>query len=139
MKDKMSILDAILKWAEEQQIKFKREEEGILFPVNGENGSWYTRVCALEEQQMLFIVTGYPFRVPEGAREKTAVELGNITGQLKMGAFYINMEDGQINFRVCQKISTEAHRGIWIREFTILAMKLTDMHFKKMKEFATEE
>ena len=139
MKDKMSILDAVLQWAEEQQIKYKREEDGILFPVSGENGNWYTRVCALEEQQMLFIVTGYPFRVPEGAREKTAVELVNITSQLKMGAFYMNMEDGQINFRICQKISTEVHRSMWIQEFIILAMKLTDMHFKKMKGLAIEE
>lgn len=135
----MSLLDEILQWAEEEKIQFKREEEGILFPVNGDNGSWYARVSALEEEQMVFIVTAYPFHVAEGAREKTAVALGQLTSQMKMGAFYIRVEDGQINFRISQKISTEANRDIWIREFILLAMNATDSYFRKMMGFAAQE
>ena len=135
----MSLLDEILQWAEEEKIQFKREEEGILFPVNGDNGSWYARVSALEEEQMVFIVTAYPFHVAEGAREKTAVALGQLTSQMKMGAFYIRVEDGQINFRISQKISTEANRDIWIREFILLAMNATDSYFRRMMGFAAEE
>ena len=135
----MSLLDEILQWAEEEKIQFKREEEGILFPVNGDNGSWYARVSALEEEDMVFIVTAYPFHVAEGAREKTAVALGQLTSQMKMGAFYIRVEDGQINFRISQKISTEANRGIWIKEFILLAMNATDSYFRKMMGFAAEE
>jgi len=135
----MSLLDEIIQWAEEEKIQFKREEEGILFPVNGDNGSWYARVSALEEEQMVFIVTAYPFHVAEGAREKTAVALGQLTSQMKMGAFYIRVEDGQINFRISQKISTEANRDIWIREFILLAMNATDSYFRRMMGFAAEE
>ena len=135
----MSLLDEIIQWAEEEKIQFKREEEGILFPVNGDNGSWYARVSALEEEDMVFIVTAYPFHVAEGAREKTAVELGKLTSHLKMGAFYIKMEDGQINFRISQKVSTDEHRAVWVREFILLAMNATDSYFRKMMGFAAEE
>lgn len=135
----MSLLDYILEWAEKEKLEIKREEEGILFQVNGDNGSWYARVSALEEEDMIFVVTAYPFHVAEVAREKTAVALGKITSQLKMGAFYIDVEDGQINFRLSQKVSTDEKKEVWIQEFIILAMKVTDSYFRKMMKFATEE
>lgn len=135
----MRLLDEILQWAETEQIEVKKEEEGILFPVNGDNGNWYARVGALEEDDIIFVVTAYPFHVAESARAKTALALGKITSQLKVGAFYMDEEDGQINFRLSQKISTKEYREVWIREFIMLAMKATDNYFKKMMSFAVEE
>ena len=135
----MSLLEEILEWAKKQEIQFQKEEESILFSVNGDNGSWYARVTALEEDDMIFIVTAYPFQVAEVAREKTAVALGKITSQLKMGALYIDVEDGQINFRISQKVSTDERRDAWIEEFIMLAMRATDTYYRKMMSFAAEE
>lgn len=135
----MSLFDYILEWADKEHLEIKKEEQGILFQVNGDNGSWYARVSALEEEDIIFVVTAYPFQVAEVAREKTAIALGKITSQLKMGAFYIDVEDGQINFRLAQKVSTDEKREVWIEEFIMLAMQATDSYFRKMMVFAAEE
>ena len=135
----MKLLETIIDWAKQTKVEIKQEEESIYFPVNGDNGSWFARVSALEEDGVIFIVTAFPFQVAEERRTETAIALGNITRQLKMGAFYIRVEDGQINFRISQKISTEANRDIWIREFILLAMNATDSYFRRMMGFAAQE
>ena len=134
----MELLDYVLKWVNEEKIEIKREEEGIVFSVNGDNGSWYARVSVMEEEQILFIVTAYPFQVPERMRTKAVVALGNITSKLKMGAFYMDMEDGQINFRLSQKISLGEESEIWMKELIMLAMKVTDAYFRDMMKLAIE-
>lgn len=134
----MKLLETIIDWADKTGIEIKQEEESIYFPVNGDNGSWFARVSALEEDGVIFIVTAFPFQVAEERRTETAIALGNITRQLKMGAFYIDMNDGQINFRLSQKIGSEEEMEQWVSELIILAMKVTDSYYRRMMGFAAE-
>ena len=135
----MKILEIMLAWAKKAGVEVKQEEESIYFPVNGDNGSWFARVSALEEDGVVFIVTAFPFQVAEERRTETAVALGKITSQLKMGAFYVDMEDGQINFRLSQKIGSEEEIEQWVSELIILAMKVTDSYYRRMIGFAAEK
>lgn len=135
----MKLLETIIEWAKQTGIQIKQEEESIYFPVNGDNGSWFARVSALEEDGVVFIVTAFPFQVAEERRLETAATLGKITSQLKMGAFYIDMEDGQINFRLSQKITSEDEVEQWVRELIMLAMKVTDSYYRRMLGFAAEK
>ena len=135
----MRLLECMLEWAKQVEIQIKQEEDSIFFPVNGDNGSWFAKVSALEEDEIVFIVTAYPFQIAEERRMETAAALGKITSQLKMGAFYIDMEDGQINFRLSQKISSKEEMGEWVSELIMLAMSVTDSYYRKMMGFAAEE
>lgn len=137
-KDTMKLLECMVEWAKQVGIEIKQEEESIFFPVNGENGSWFARVSALEEDSIVFIVTAYPFQIEEKKRMETAAALGKITSQLKMGAFYIDLADGQINFRLSQKIGSTEEKGEWVSNFIMLAMSVTDSYYRKMMGFAAE-
>lgn len=134
----MKIVETMMVWAKKAGVEVKQEEESIYFPVNGDNGSWFARVSALEEDGVVFIVTAFPFQVAEERRIETAVALGKITSQLKMGAFYVDMEDGQINFRLSQKIGSEEEIEQWVSELIMLAMKVTDSYYRRMMGFAAE-
>lgn len=132
----MNLLDYILKWAKEGNLDVKKEEDGIIFHVNGNSGSWYARVGGIEDEKILFVVTAYPFQVTESERLKAAISLMEITSQLKMGAFYIDMEDGQINFRLSQIIfENEEER---IQDLIMLAMSVTDTYYRKIMKLAVE-
>jgi len=134
----MKLLETMVAWAKKTGIQVKQEEESIYFPVNGDNGSWFARVSALEDDDVIFIVTAFPFQVAEERRLETAAALGKITRQLKMGAFYIDMEDGQINFRLSQKIGSEEEMEQWVSELIMLAMQVTDSYYRRMMGFAAE-
>ena len=134
----MKLLETMVAWAKKTGIQVKQEEESIYFPVNGDNGSWFARVSALEDDDVIFIVTAFPFQVAEERRLETAAALGKITSQLKMGAFYIDMEDGQINFRLSQKIGSEEEMEQWVSELIMLAMQVTDSYYRRMMGFAAE-
>ena len=135
----MKLLDCMTEWAKQVDVQVKIEEESIFFPVNGDNGSWFARVSALEEDDIIFIVTAYPFQIARERRLEAAAALNKITSQLKMGAFYIDLEDGQINFRLSQKIGSKEEKGQWVSELIMLAMKVTDSYYRKMMGFAAEE
>ena len=134
----MKLLETMVAWAKKTGIQVKQEEKSIYFPVNGDNGSWFARVSALEDDDVIFIVTAFPFQVAEERRLETAAALGKITSQLKMGAFYIDMEDGQINFRLSQKIGSEEEKEQWVSELIMLAMQVTDSYYRRMMGFAAE-
>lgn len=134
----MKLLETMVAWAKKTGIQVKQEEKSMYFPVNGDNGSWFARVSALEDDDVIFIVTAFPFQVAEERRLETAAALGKITSQLKMGAFYIDMGDGQINFRLSQKIGSEEEMEQWVSELIMLAMQVTDSYYRRMMGFAAE-
>lgn len=134
----MKLLETMVAWAKKTGIQVKQEEESMYFPVNGDNGSWFARVSALDDDDVIFIVTAFPFQVAEERRLETAAALGKITSQLKMGAFYIDMGDGQINFRLSQKIGSEEEMEQWVSELIMLAMQVTDSYYRRMMGFAAE-
>lgn len=132
----MTILESILQWAKTAAVPVTPEDGSILFPVEGKNGSWLAKVSALEEDDLLFIVTAYPFHVSETARLAAAVTLAEITSQIKLGAFYLDHADGQINFRLGQKICSGEERAQWVAEWIMIAMQVTDSYYSKMTALA---
>lgn len=135
----MKLLKTVIEWADKAGVQVKQEEESIFFTVTGDNGSWFARVSALEEDGVVFIVTAFPFQISEERRLETAAALGKITSQLKMGAFYMDIDDGQINFRLSQKVVSEDDAEDWVNELITLAMTVTDAYYRKMMGFAAEK
>ena len=134
----MKLLKTVIEWADKAGVQVKQEEESIFFTVTGDDGSWFARVSALEEDGVVFIVTAFPFQISEERRLETAAALGKITSQLKMGAFYMDIDDGQINFRLSQKVVSEDDAEDWVNELITLAMTVTDAYYRKMMGFAAE-
>ena len=135
----MKLLKTVIEWADKAGVQVKQEEESIFFTVTGDDGSWFARVSALEEDGVVFIVTAFPFQISEERRLETAAALGKITSQLKMGAFYMDIDDGQINFRLSQKVVSEDDAEDWVNELITLAMTVTDAYYRKMMGFAAEK
>jgi|GEM_PF-3282196 len=135
----MTILECMLQWAESVGIQVSADGNNLLFPVDGETGSWLARVTAMDEDGLLFIVTAYPFQVAEHARLNASVALAEITSQLKLGAFYMDHTNGQINFRLGQKIPDGEVRLQWVADWIMTAMNVTDGYYRKMMALAAEE
>ena len=75
----MSMFELILRWAREQQLLVQQGEDDIVFQVNGQSGSWISRVKTLEEDGMIFVLCDYPFRVPPEKRAEAALVLDEIS------------------------------------------------------------
>lgn len=137
----MSMFEMILQWAREQQLLVQQGEDDIVFQVNGQSGSWISRVKAMEEDGMLFLLSAYPFRVPPEKRAQAALALGEISGNLKLGAFYLDEESGQISFRLGQFLwpEDEAETDRRLRNIIMLAMSATDSYYQRMLALAVEE
>lgn len=135
----MTIEEGMLKWAENAKVTVKTNQGQLLFPVEGECGSWLARVNAIEEDDLLFIVTAYPFQVAESARADAMVALAEMTSQMKLGAFYMDPSDGQINFRLGQKIPSGEERESWIGDWIMVAMQVTDTYYRRIMALAAAE
>ena len=87
---------------------------------------------------MLFVVTAYPLQLPRGRRSQVALELGELTSRLKLGAFYVDENDGQINFRLGQFLcdQTDEVLSATIVKLIMIAMNVTDTYFRKMMSLA---
>lgn len=137
----MRMFEMILRWAEEQQLLVQRGEDDIVFWVNGQSGSWLSRAKVLEEDGMVLLLSAYPFRVPPETRVETALALGTVNSRLKLGAFYLDPEDGQISFRLSQFLwpCDETEMDQKIRDLILLAMYTTDAYYPRMLALAAEE
>ena len=135
------IFDKIMKWAREQQLLIQTGEDDIVFQVDGQSGSWISRVKAMEEDGMIFILCAYPFQVPPEMRAKAALVLNEISSNLKLGTFYLDPEDGQINFRLGQFLwpYEEAETDQRVRNIIMLAMSATDSYYQEMLALTAEE
>ena len=136
----MGIFEHILRWAEEQQLLFRRGEDDIIFQVNGQSGSWLSRVKAIEEDGLILVLSAYPFRVPPEKRAEAALELDRLSGNLKLGTFYLDREDGQISFRLGQFLWPDdaAETDRRVRSMILLAMHTADSYYQKMLSLAAE-
>lgn len=137
----MSMFELILRWAREQQLLVQQGEDDIVFQVNGQSGSWISRVKTLEEDGMIFVLCAYPFRVSPEKRAEAALVLDEISSQLKLGTFYLDEEDGQINFRLGQFLwpYDEAETDQRARNIIMLAMSTADSYYQRMLALAVEE
>lgn len=135
------IFDKILQWAREQQLLIQQGEDDIVFRVNGQSGSWISRAKALEEDGMIFLLSAYPFQVPAEKRAKVALALDEISSNLKIGAFYLDEEDGQINFRLGLFLwpEDEEETDRRVRNIIMLAMSVTDTYYQRIQELVEEE
>jgi hypothetical protein len=135
------IFEKILQWASEQQLLIRPGEDDIVFQVNGQSGSWISRAKAMEEDGMIFVLSAYPFAVPPEKRAEVALALNEISSNLKLGIFYLDEEDGQINFRLGQFLwpEEEEETDQRVRNIIMLAMGTTDNYYQKMLELAGEE
>ena len=136
----MTIFEQTLQWAKEQQLLIQQGEDYIDFQVNGQAGSFLSRVKALEEDGMVLVICAYPFRVAKEKRAEAALALDDITRELKLGAFYIDEEDGQINFRLGQFLwpVDEAETNQRLRNMIMLAVSVTDTYYQKILALAVE-
>ena len=136
----MTIFEQTLQWAKEQQLLIQQGEDYIDFQVNGQAGSWMSRVKALEEDGMVLVICAYPFRVANGKRAEAALALDDITRELKLGTFYIDEEDGQINFRLGQFLwpVDEAETNRRLRNLIMLAVSVADTYYQKILALAVE-
>ena len=136
-----TVFEHVLQWAQEQQLLTTQGEDDIVFQVNGRDGSWISRVKAIEEDGLIYILCAYPFHVVQSRRAQAALALDRISSELKLGVFYLDQEDGQINFRMGQFIwpldpEETAQR---VQNLIMLAMSVADNYYRRMLALAAEE
>ena len=137
----MTILEHILQWAEKNSLFVQKSEVDIIFQSDGDAGSWLSRVRAIEEDGMIFILSAYPFQVAPENRAEAALFLGELNSNIKLGCFYLDPDDGQINFRLGQflwpmEYEETAQR---VENMIMLAMSVMNSYYRKMMALAAEE
>lgn len=137
----MTLFNHILQWAENRSLLIQQDDDNIVFQTDGQAGSWISRVKVMEEDGMIFILSAYPFHVAQERREAAALALGEITSGLKLGTFYLDEEDGQINFRLGQFLwpTDEEETTQRVNNMIMLALSVVDTYYRKMLALAAEE
>ena len=137
----MTIYEHILQWANDKNLRFQQSEQDIVFFSNGQIGDWISRVRAIEEDGMIFVLSAYPFYVDPEDREAAALALCEINCTLKTGTFYLDPEDGQINFRLGQFLwpTNDEETAQRVDYLIMLAMGAMDAYYQTMLDIADEE
>lgn len=137
----MTLWNHVLQWAENRSLLIQRGETDIVFQTDGQAGSWISRVKVMEEDGMIFVLSAYPFHVAPERRSAAALALDEFTSGLKMGTFYLDKEDGQINFRLGQFLWPEddVQTAQRVNNMIMLSLGVVDAYYRKMMALAAEE
>ncbi len=75
------------------------DQNTIVLSFKGHNGEWNCIAQVRDEQQQIVFYSAYEESVPEGRREAVSKLLTRLNYQLVFGAFELDLDDGELNFR----------------------------------------
>ena len=137
----MTIIEHIQQWAQKNNLLVQTSEIDIIFQTDGDAGQWISRARAIEEDGMIFVLSAYPFHVAPEKRAAAALTLGEINSNIKLGSFYLDPADGQINFRLGQFLwpMEDEETAQRVENMIMLALSITNNYYRKMMALALEE
>ena len=130
----MTVFKALLSWADNKELKYDKDENSIAFKVDGQAGSFFTRVVSLDPEGLLYVYSAYPVLAEPEKRERLAVKLEEKNLMLKLGALVINIESGETGYRLGQFIMTDDEDKIIgeLDAVVMLALNAADQYYKEI-------
>ncbi|MDH7503631.1 MAG: YbjN domain-containing protein [Verrucomicrobiota bacterium] len=96
-------METVLEIFREAELDFTLSDDNlrVYSRTAGDNGEWGFVVVICEERDMWFVMSSIPIRCPKGRRNRCAELLTRINNELSAGSFSMDMDLGEISFRVC--------------------------------------
>jgi hypothetical protein len=120
------LLESVARFFEDDGWAYSRLGNDMLrAPCTGEHGEWICYARALEDPPALIVYSSCPFAIPEDRRLEMAELLCRANWGLMLGAFEMDLADGELRYRTGQAMPeggfAPAHLGKVIYE-NVLAM-----------------
>lgn len=84
----------------ELHYQYDEEKEVFTFQLTSDNTSYRQRLIPLEDEELLFVTTSFPIKVPEDKRFIFSNLLNKINYSQMLGYFVMDSDDGEISFRI---------------------------------------
>jgi hypothetical protein len=124
-----SLYDVLRDFLAEGWELLERPEDGaILFPVAGQSGAWTTIAQARETERQAFFYSVLREHVPEDRRGEAATLLARLNWGLPLGAFELDLDDGQVRFRTSIDVGEAELTPALLKPLLIANLTLMDHH-----------
>ncbi|MEG2518978.1 MAG: YbjN domain-containing protein [Oscillospiraceae bacterium] len=121
----ISVLQLIKNWCEKNNVSAETAGERVSFSVDGANGSFPAALLALEEDRALVCLYGVQTLVPKELRAEAAQRLSDINLPIKLGAAFLNNENGELSYRVTQLLPENDEEAAALTERALLLSSST--------------
>jgi hypothetical protein len=112
-------------------------DDGLLvFGVSGDNGSWTAVAQAREDARQVAFYSAAPEHVPEEQRGEAALLLARLNWGLPIGAFELDVDDGQVRFRTSIDVGDGELTPELLKPLLIANLTLMDHHLPAIRAVA---
>lgn len=125
------IIDTVQEWLTTDDWSFDRDDERdlIRMGVRGRSASFRVFFDAREEDEQLFLYVLCPNHIPEDMRAAAAEFLTRANHGLKFGNFEMDMEAGEVRYKVSLDLEGTALTPVMVRRMMGHAIPVTDRYF----------
>ncbi len=99
--------ELFLQFAKKQGVTTKDLGEVVQVAAAGKTGTWISNIQPIETERLIVINSILGIKVSEEKRAAIALLLTKLNYSVKVGAFQINPENGEVAFRTTQYILEE--------------------------------
>jgi hypothetical protein len=100
-----NVLNTLIEFFQEDKWNFTKHPEYpiLIMGVNGKNGTWECTATAQEEEEYFIFYSRCPVTVPHNQYQTMAKFLMSINGQVLLGNFEMDLNDGSIRYKTSIK------------------------------------
>lgn len=104
-----AILETVSRFLEEKDLQFAANADGetLLLPCSGEHLQWNTTVNVSDQGNCLSFISRLPSKIPQVRRSAAAEMIARINFGRRLGAFHLDMSDGEVLYCVSQVLDEE--------------------------------
>lgn len=130
--------ELFLEFAKKQGVTTKDVGPVVQVAAAGKVGKWVSNIQPIEEERLLVINSILGIRVSEEKRAAVALLLTKLNYVVKVGAFQMNPEDGEVAFRTTHFIfegDDEAAEEL-VGKLTLMSFSVIDTYYEEIQNMA---
>lgn len=130
--------ELFLEFAKKQGVTTKDVGAVVQVVAAGKVGKWISNIQPIEEERLLVINSILGIQVPEEKRAAIALLLTKLNYVVKVGAFQMNPENGEVAFRTTHFIfegDDEAAEEL-VGKLTLMSFSVIDTYYEEIQNMA---
>lgn len=131
-----SMKELFLQFAKKQGVTTKETPESIQVMAAGKKGNWTAHFQTLEKEHMMIFTSILGIKVDENKRKEIALKLTRINYIVKIGAFQMNPENGELSFRTTHYVveDKEDVAEELIGRLVLLNFTVVDTYYESIRQ-----
>lgn len=124
-----------LQFAKKQGVTTKDLGEVVQVAAAGKTGTWISNIQPIEAERLMVFNSILGIRVPEEKRAAIALMLTKMNYSVKVGAFQMNPENGEIAFRTTHYILEENEKTAedLVEKLTLMNFSVIDTYYEEIQ------